>query len=81
MFGFRYPDTPTPPGCLSGFLALFPAALAAVAFYGAHTAYAATPPYSDIGRGFLIIGGLALITAVGGLAFAFYKLMTIGKLE
>ncbi len=76
-----FPDTPTPVGCLVGFLALFPAAVAGLAFWGAYKAFTANPPLPETGKTLLLWGGPALLLAVAGFAFAVYKIATTGKGE
>ncbi len=50
----RVPDTPTPIGCLVGFLAFFPAVFSGLAFLGAYKAFGQNPPETEIGIAFCI---------------------------
>lgn len=73
------PDTPTPIGCLIGFLALFPAVFSAIAFWGAHKAFIKEPPMAEAGEKLIICGIIALIPALLGIAFCIFRILTIGK--
>lgn len=75
----RFPDKPTPIGCLVGFLALFPTAFSLMAFWAASKAFAKTPPETDTGKTLIMWGFIAAVPAILGVAFCIFRIVTIGK--
>lgn len=75
----RFPVTPTPIGCLVGFLALFPAAFSAIAFWGSHKAFAREPAAVETGKELILWGIVALVPALLGIAFCVFRIATAGK--
>lgn len=74
----RLPDTPTPIGCLVGFLALFPAVFSVISFWAAHRAFGRTPPEAGLGIKLIWWGIISALPAVAGIAFCFFRIVTVG---
>ena len=77
----RLPDTPTPIGCLIGFLALFPAVFSVIAFWGAHSAFGQTPPEAEIGSKLIRWGIISALPAIAGVAYCVFRIATVGRRE
>lgn len=75
----RFPDTPTPIGCVVGFLALFPTAFSVIAFWGAHKAFGQIPAETELGGKLIRWGIISALPAVAGIAFCIFRIATVGR--
>lgn len=75
----RFPDTPTPVGCLVGFFALLAAGFSGFAFWGASKAFEHTPPETEVGGQLIRWGIIAALPAPAGIAYSVYRIATVSK--